>query len=138
MKRDPELVREILFALEDHDRSKMKGPPEVEGKDPRLVKYHMEILVQAGLVQSEFRTLESTMIRDRRGSDELIQHKKVAQGRDTYRLTWQGHEFLDAARSKSIWQEAMKKFTDSGVGIAFDVLKAVLTHEAKSALGLRD
>ena len=41
-------------------------------------------------------------------------------------LTWQGHEFLDAARNDTIWRKAKKKVLETTGGLAFDVLKAAL------------
>jgi hypothetical protein len=55
------------------------------------------------------------------------------------RLTWQGHDFLDAARNDTIWSKAKEKFLKPGISwtfsIVFDFLKAEAHRQIASALG---
>jgi hypothetical protein len=53
------------------------------------------------------------------------------------RLTWAGHDFLDAARDDALWRQATEKVTAQVGSVAFEVLKAVLSDLASRALGLR-
>jgi hypothetical protein len=48
-------------------------------------------------------------------------------------LTWQGHEFLEAARDDSRWKKALELLRAKGGGLVFDVLKAVLVDGVKRA-----
>ena len=41
-------------------------------------------------------------------------------------VTWAGYEFLDAARSDTVWNRAKSAVITGAGGLAFDVLKAVL------------
>ena len=52
------------------------------------------------------------------------------------RLTWEGHEFLDAARDDTRWNAAKRTVTSTTGGLAFEFLKAVLIHKGKELLGL--
>ena len=89
MKRDMDLVREILLQLENSNAQPL-GPAEIaiEGRTNTEVSYHIELLHEAGLLEA--RNWSSHSGHDWRA----------------IRLTWWGHEFLDAARSDTIWREA--------------------------------
>jgi acetylornithine/succinyldiaminopimelate/putrescine aminotransferase len=50
------------------------------------------------------------------------------------RLTWSGHEFLDAARNDTNWQKISKKIRGEGLTIGFELLKTVLVETAKDQL----
>jgi len=55
------------------------------------------------------------------------------------RLTWAGHEFLDALRSKDVWDET-KRIAEKAGGWSFDILKkiaeAYLKQQIKDRTGL--
>ena len=50
------------------------------------------------------------------------------------RLTWQGHEFLDAIRSDAVWQKTKKSFLSQGISMTFDLVKSVASDVAASYL----
>jgi hypothetical protein len=52
------------------------------------------------------------------------------------RLTWQGHDFLDAARSDTLWENAKKLTLEQTGGLSLDLLKAALLSLGKQALGV--
>jgi len=58
---------------------------------------------------------------------------------DIKRLTWAGHDFLDALRSKNVWEET-KKIAEGAGGWSFDMLKkiaeAYLKQQIKNRTGL--
>jgi hypothetical protein len=58
------------------------------------------------------------------------------QNRDSYRLTWADHEFLDAARDNTLWKAAKSKVLETTGGLAFEFLRAMLMHKGKELLGL--
>jgi hypothetical protein len=51
-------------------------------------------------------------------------------------LTWQGHDFLEAARNDIIWAKAKAKVVEQGVGLSVELMKAVLLSYGKERLGL--
>jgi len=51
-------------------------------------------------------------------------------------LTWNGHEFLDAARNEGVWSKAKEKLKSIGGDVPLDVVKAVLIEITKRQLGL--
>jgi hypothetical protein len=121
MKRDTDLVRLILQRMEEHDLGRAPGEMTFDGFSSEEVGYHVLLMGEAGLLL-------------------CVESKEI--GRKTpfarpIRLTWAGHEFLDASRSPERWERAKKAAKGVG-GLAFDVLKNVLintgTEEASAWL----
>ena len=112
MKRDMDLIRKILAETESLPyKSGNICRVEVDGYTPEQVSYHVEILAEANLV------------------------KATHLGRETipHRLTWEGHEFLDASRNDTIWKKALEISKQAG-GVAFEVMKSLLIQMAKDAV----
>ncbi len=121
MKRDMDLVRRILQAVESSD-----GDPRVYveldfvDEYPRnSVAYHVELLADAGLIKAQ---------------------DLMSLGEDGYkwmpkRLTSAGHDFLDAARHEENWNEAKRLLKRGGVA-GLTLLKDQLIYLAKQQLGL--
>lgn len=84
-----------------------------------MLAYHYLLLVDAGLIEA--RNMGSV------GYYRLLEPK---------RLTWAGHEFLDAARNEDLWKQAKRMVLEKTGGQAMEVLKAVLVSLAKKALEL--
>ena len=116
MKRDMDLVRLILLEIE---KSSEDPRAEIRLQIPdytfEQVSYHVMILHEAGLVEADDL---STM-----GSGSVWLPR---------RLTWSGHEFLDAARNDSIWKKAKEKASSMN----FELLKELLLNLARQQLGV--
>ena len=50
------------------------------------------------------------------------------------RLTWEGHELLDAVRSDNVWEKTKKSFRKGGLSMTFDLVKSVATDIASAYL----
>lgn len=124
MKRDMDLIRKLLFHFEEKPDFRMVKSEDVaiEGYDGKLVAYHIHLMCEAGLLSCE-RVVSKTT------PDRLIDAHP-------FRLTWQGHEFLDAARSDTIWAKARKALGEKGVSVAIATLQTLLASLAKRELGL--
>ena len=120
MKRDMELIRKLLMMIEDSPDAYAPEITEAEGYSSDMVDYHKALLVDAGLVV---------------GSEGQMMGKQ-SPCVDLTRLSWAGHEFLDAAKEDTRWNKAMKLVRDKGGAITFEVLKALLTSLMKTAVGL--
>ncbi|MCC6968965.1 MAG: DUF2513 domain-containing protein [Phycisphaerales bacterium] len=113
MKRDMDLVRLILQKMEEHELGRAPSGMTFEGYTAEQVGYHVLLMGEAGLLLA----VESKEIGRKSPSAQPI------------RLTWAGHEFLDASRSPERWERA--KSAAKGVGgLAFDVLKSILITTA--------
>jgi hypothetical protein len=119
MKRDMDLIRKILLAVELIESPRGAGPLRFDDYDDVDVSYHVMLLHEAGLIRA----------RDDSGHGDFVW--------DPIRLTWAGHEFLDAARSETLWNKAKGLVLKSGSGLLFDVLKPLLTELIKESAGLQ-
>ena len=118
MKRDPDLVRELLLLLEASP--KLHGnPPLPAGRTEDDVNHHLALMIEAGLINGH---ISQTMGRD--------VPAVLVNG-----ITWDGYEFLDAARDSERWQKA-KAIAGGAGGVALGVLKQLLMDLAKKHLGL--
>ena len=63
-------------------------------------------------------------------ADFSLDYRGMLNGACVERLTWEGCDFLDAARDPSIWQKAQQKFL-SGVSYTFEIVKAWLKKEIR-------
>lgn len=119
MKRDMDLARKILFAVET-DNTDLGGWVKIDipGYDKQAISYHVMLLDEAGLIEGQN---VSTF-----GELEWV----------VERLTWQGHDFLDAARSDTVWQKAKDQTLKVAGGVTFDIMKELLVQSARDLMGL--
>jgi hypothetical protein len=118
MKRDMDLIRKMLLTIEADEHG---FAPEIQIPDytQEEIGYHAILLKEAGLaIVSDLTSF---------GSSSPI--GKVV------RLTWAGHEFLDAARENQIWNQAKDKINQIG-GATIQIWIALLTELIKKKLGL--
>lgn len=108
MKRDMDLVRQVLLEIEKQPSTSVWVDLSIEDYTPEEITYHVMILCEAGLIEAKDLSNHSSMI-----------------WKPT-RLTWEGHEFLEAARDNSRWKKATSMVLEKAGGIAFDVLKQLL------------
>lgn len=117
MKRDMDLVRSILLALENSPHGRAPTELVVEGYSDEQVGYHAHLMHEAGLIVAADAT-------------SLSSPSPCAM---PLQMTWYGHDFLDAARSVSIWERA-KDLTSQVGSVSFEVLQDVLVAVAKEQL----
>ena len=113
MKRNMDLIRRILFEMEKQPfpmRNKIGLP--IEGYSPDEITYHIVLLIEA----------------------DLILGYDVAGKRYPKRLTWAGHEFLEASRDEGRWKKAKTIMADKAGGFSFDVAKSLLIQFMKDAV----
>lgn len=115
MKRDMNLIRLLLLETEGEEPK-----PDLSSFSEDRRVYHSALLIEAGLVHG----------------DILSDGEGQPVGTVTLRLTWAGHEFLDAARNETIWRKAREHIKKSGVDVTISLLKDVLNQLLKQSLGL--
>jgi Hypothetical protein (DUF2513) len=121
MKRDMELIRKMVLAIEDAPTGWAPDKLEVDGYTADQISYHAYLLVDAGLTDGPIVTNSDST----GGPEALIRH-----------LTWAGHEFAEAARDESRWKKAMVVVKEKGGSVTLGVLTQLLTSLMKSALSL--
>lgn len=109
MKRDMDLIREILLWAEEQPTHMIQQNPVYRDRSTQEIRYHVYLMWQAGLVD----------IVDPVREDAPITHATL-QG-----VTWHGHEFLDAIRNDTVWNRAKSELSEKGKGFTFDLLKEV-------------
>jgi hypothetical protein len=120
MKRDMELIRKILLAIEDSPTGYAPNEIKVEGYTDDQIGYHEYLLVKAGLA----RGTETT-------NTGSLSPSVIIMG-----LTWEGHEFIDASRDEPRWKTAMGIVKEKSGSITMGALKDLLTSLIKVSIGL--
>lgn len=113
MKRDMDLIRELLFKLEAIDipagvvrpLSPHNPAMAVEGFTAEDVGRHLAMLVSGGLVETSGNRSF--------GPDGSLMFRQ---------LSWQGHDFLDSVRDSKIWEKT-KQGAEAAGGFTVDLLK---------------
>lgn len=120
MKRDLDLIRKLLLAIEAHEHGLFQEELVVDGYTEEQVGFHIYLIGEAGLAK----VVENTHIHSQSPSAFPLN------------LTWAGYEFLEAAKDETLWGKAKTHVIKPTGGVAFGVLVEWLKAEAKSRLGL--
>ena len=111
MKRDMDLIRRIAIETEAMPaRHSLTG---IDGIDADTFATHAAWMKEAGLLSATITEY---------WSDD-------APSVNVHRLTWAGCEFMDAARSDTIWRKVKDKALKPGMSFTFDVIKEALKAE---------
>jgi DNA-binding transcriptional ArsR family regulator len=114
VKRDLDLVRRILLHLEEGEASPSSLGVFVEdGYDIGAIHYHLRLLHDAGLIEA----------------DEIVPGQWWPE-----RMTWSGHEFLDAARNEDLWRETKRRVEKGAGGAPFSVFHELLLRGLRKRL----
>jgi len=116
MKRDMDLVRQILLAVEEFPEPDGWADVSIEGASEEDVSYHVKLLDQAGLLEA-----------DDVSGGSAFEWKPSS-------LTWTGHEFLDAARDDMRWNAAKNSVLSKAGNLSFDLMKEALILLGKGQL----
>ena len=116
MKRDLDLVRRILFRIEESGEgagaSRFTDFVE-EGCEVSSIHYHVRLLKDAGLIDA----------------DELVPGQWWPE-----RMTWAGHEFLDAARNDELWNDVKRQVLQGGGSAPFALVHELLLEGTRERL----
>lgn len=121
MKRDLETIRKLLIFFEEKSNSNLVEAKAItlDGQDPEVIQYHLDLMYEAGFLSGE--PVRSST------SDRLAYFLP-------FRLTWKGHEFLDAARNDTIWSNAKEVLRTKSLTVSVEALYQLLIKLAKEAL----
>ncbi|MFA6815994.1 MAG: DUF2513 domain-containing protein [Lentisphaeria bacterium] len=112
MKRDMDIIRNLLIELED-------ASGLIDREDPSGA-YHITLILDADLAK---------------GAPCFDGQGMPVHGTLT-RLTWAGHEFLDAMRDDTIWKKVKEKALAPAASWTFSILLEYARIEIKSRLGI--
>ncbi len=115
MTRDDEYIRDLLLEIEAQEIPYVLVVKIVNSsKDEVKRNYHIELLCDAGLMTFQ-------------------------QGH-TYRLTNQGHNYIEAIKNDTIWKktkDAAAQIGGATLGMMTDIAIAYLKQEASEKLGIK-
>lgn len=116
MKRNMDLIRRIAMASEALENGQaLRALPDVPAD---VFSTHVLWMNQAGLVQARVYT----------------DAKDAVTSATVTRLTWDGCEFMAAARDDTLWRKAMQTVLMPTASFTFGVLKDWLTQEISQGL----
>jgi hypothetical protein len=118
MKRDFDLIRSILLQVEAAPAGtylqEVKRDDWIDGS---TVAQHVALMAEYGLIEAKVAS--------------------ISQGRFAIgKMTWEGHDFLDAARNDTVWNKTKEHLAKVGGSASLEIVKAVLLQITRSQLGL--
>lgn len=120
MKRDMDLVRELLLKVEE---APADGLDEIENLKidkftTQEIFYHIALLKEAGLVEAHI-----NYANDGPNSAWIT------------RMTWNGHELLDAIRDETVWGKTKEELKKVGGSAGLEVVKQIAIQIGVQLLG---
>jgi hypothetical protein len=105
MKRDMDLVRRILLFVQE-------GSPNssIDGYSDGAVKYHRALVIEAGLA-------EGTVMSNN------ITPTEVPAAVALRKLTWEGHDFIEAIESDGNWVKVKAFLAEAGKQLTVETVK---------------
>ncbi len=119
MKRNLDLIRNILFAVENSnsiDASLTLNSLSKLHQDQELILYHVFLLDDAGFIIGII--------------DETAPYVSIT------RLTNEGHDYLDTIRDASVWKQTKSTLGKISGSASLEVVKTIASKLALSFLGL--
>jgi hypothetical protein len=96
------------MAVEEHKNPDKGLRIRIDGHETEEIEYHNGLLHDQGLI-----TAMNASSRDGQAF--------IVTG-----LTWEGHDFIEAARNETVWRKAMQIVVEKGGGITLEVMKELL------------
>jgi len=129
MKRDMDLIRNILLAFENSasQRISLKSL-SIEGASEHEIDFHVQLLKEAGFIDHHIVRPES-----RTGI------KFLASFDTGMRLTMNGYDFLESIRDKDVWERTKagaKTVGNASLGFIWEIAKGFGKQLVKDKLGI--
>lgn len=116
VKRDMDLIREILFKIEDKNDLVLRVI-ELPERDYETVSRYIEMLYDNGFIDGDKRRDYSQSF-----SEILVKD-----------LSWDGHDLLDLIRSQDVWDKTKQGVIDAK-SFSLDLLKSLAKGYAKTKI----
>lgn len=120
MKRDMDLIRKMILLIEDSPEGWAPQPIQIEGYNEEQIDYHAYLLIDAGLAKGE-----TISLMDSAAPKGMLHY-----------LTWAGHDFADACRNETIWNQAKRMVKEKAGTVTFELLKELLVSLLRKVLGI--
>jgi len=116
MQRDMDLFREILLSIEEAPSGNYWTAIPLGGHSIEDVVGHLRLIDDAGFVEARFLT---TMDND---------------GAIVIRMTNAGHDFLEASKQPTMWEQAKAQIKSGGLPMTISVIREVFESLIKAHL----
>lgn len=118
MKRNMDLVREILLCLEDQPdlNTKVDWEKRIPGHDQDTIEFHIGLMHEADLVAGP--TCSQGGL------------QRVADPR----ITWEGYDFLESIREISKWEKVKATIKEKGLDTSIHAIRMVAFKVASNTL----
>ncbi|MEO0476546.1 MAG: DUF2513 domain-containing protein [Planctomycetota bacterium] len=123
MKRDPQLIRQILLTCESHEHGFAPSKLAIEGYTEEEIGYHVYLLGDARYMN----VIDMTSFRSNQSPKAMPRS-----------LTHAGHDFLDAIRDEEVWKSTKTIIAKTGgwtLGVIASVATEIITRKAMAAIG---
>ena len=131
MKRDPELIRKLILAIEDLPGGTVPNDFMSyfmdDGYTYEQLGYHNFLVCDAGLAEGE----------------DLTDERQYLTHEGSYspfwvinNLTWAGHDFADNLRNETIWKQVRTKIANTGGSASVEVMIELAKQAAKNLFSL--
>ena len=117
MKRDWEIIRAILLAVEEKPPNVRADETDVPNYPKEIVREHIRLLSDAGYIDAKVL------------SSSFIAEAAIIRG-----ITLTGYDLLDTIRSNSLWEKIKTTAQQKGLELTFDVVKQLGVFALKSII----
>lgn len=121
MKRDLDLIRNILLVIENSDTDRLFISDFVtDSRTEEIVSHHLKLLLDCDYIDATSRNTIGCPY------TQFIVH----------RITSKGYDYLDSVRDVSIWEKTKKALLQVGGSASLDTVKAVASSIILKMLGI--
>jgi hypothetical protein len=120
MKRDMDLVRKILLAMDAHEHGFAPAGFTIAGYDQDVIGHHVWLMEQGKLLTAATTTA----------------YGGPSPTAVPLTITWAGHDFLDAVRNDSIWSKVKTQLKDHAITVPFALLQDLALKILAAHVGL--
>ena len=111
MRRDMELVRNLLLTIEHQSEGEAIYDLQLSGYDKKAIAYHCKLLYEAGLICDY--------------DDQYADNQLWSFGVGA--LTWVGHDYVEKIRSETVWNKTKALIGEKGLPLVIDTVRDVAT-----------
>jgi len=140
MKRDIELIRTLLLAIEQGDDGSGEGVDLTALlADSDSQGFDKDLLFERVTADDDNTVYGHLLLLDEAGFVEGMESGSLNASYRNYeprRLTWAGQDFLDSIRDEKVWTKTLQKLATVSGSASFEVVKALAISFMQKELGL--
>ncbi|MDD2627948.1 MAG: DUF2513 domain-containing protein [Clostridia bacterium] len=119
MKRNMDLIRELLFYIEENYDGNLLIIDSLENYSNSELLYHFELMIQANLVTGK--------------TTKYISGEGIIECKG---LSWAGQDFLANIKNENVWTDVKKTAKEKGLDLTISIISSIASESIKKILGL--